>query len=82
MPSKKVNGNIIGVSMQNIRLCEEIIAVNRRIGGLENKGSHTDAESLVNRRIGGLEISKTLLCISVLVNRRIGGLEKGNQRQK
>ena len=32
---KKVNDNIISVRMQNIRLRGEIIAVNRRIGGLE-----------------------------------------------
>ena len=35
MPRKKVNDNIISVRMQNIRLRGEIIAVNRRIGGLE-----------------------------------------------
>ena len=32
---KKVNDNIISVRMQNIRLRGEIIAVNRRTGGLE-----------------------------------------------
>ena len=32
---KKVNDNIISVRMQNIRLRGEIIAINRRTGGLE-----------------------------------------------
>ena len=32
---KKVNDNIIGARWQDIRLRGEIIAVNRRIGGLE-----------------------------------------------
>ena len=32
---KKVNDNIISVRMQNIRFRGEIIAVNRRTGGLE-----------------------------------------------
>ena len=36
MPRKNLNDNIIGVRVQNIRLREEIIAVNRRIGGLES----------------------------------------------
>ena len=37
---KKVNDNIISVRMQNIRLRGEIIAVNRRTGGLENNKKH------------------------------------------
>ena len=56
MPRKKVNGNIIGARWQGIRLCEEIIAVNRRIGGLESKLRAEADLKEVNRRIGGLEI--------------------------
>ena len=56
MPRKKVNGNIIGARWQGIRLCEEIIAVNRRIGGLENHVHPVRLKKIVNRRIGGLEI--------------------------
>ena len=36
MPRKKVNGNIIDIRWQDIRFPGEYIAVNRRIGGLEN----------------------------------------------
>ena len=56
MPRKKVNDNIISVKVQNIRLREEIIAVNRRIGGLESFVRHAVYLPKVNRRIGGLEI--------------------------
>ena len=56
MPRKKVNGNIIGARWQGIRLCEEIIAVNRRIGGLEIVRDFSVDITVVNRRIGGLEI--------------------------
>ena len=76
MPRKKVNGNIISVRVQNIRLREEIIAVNRRIGGLENAENFLPAFHIVNRRTGGLEIL-TLNGHGVQpVNRRIGGLER------
>ena len=56
MPRKKVNGNIIGARWQDIRHCREIIAVNRRIGGLENDFHYDENHVEVNRRIGGLEI--------------------------
>ena len=75
MPRKKVNGNIIGAKWQDIRHCGEIIAVNRRIGGLENFGLPTGVALDVNRRIGGLEICDERLYHEVSVNRRIGGLE-------
>ena len=55
MPRKKVNGNIIGARWQDIRLRGEIIAVNRRTGGLENRQFHPALTINVNRRIGGLE---------------------------
>ena len=77
MPRKKVNGNIIGARWQGIRLCEEIIAVNRRIGGLESTHRTQRSGFYVNRRIGGLEILETATRLSYPVNRRIGGLEKG-----
>ena len=57
MPRKKVNGNIIGARWQDIRLCEEIIAVNSRIGGLETGHLPLIGLLQVNRRIGGLESS-------------------------
>lgn len=55
MPRKKANGNIIGARWQDIRHRGEIIAVNRRIGGLENHRIDSERNSKVNRRIGGLE---------------------------
>ena len=55
MPRKRVNGNIIGARWQDIRHRGEIIAVNRRIGGLEIKKRNTAQIISVNRRIGGLE---------------------------
>ena len=76
MPRKKVNGNIIGARWQGIRLCEEIIAVNRRIGGLEITSIHIYCSYTVNRRIGGLEIRVKRVEASANVNRRIGGLER------
>ena len=56
MQRKKVNGNIIGARWQDIRIRGEIIAVNRRIGGLENYDQQRERFYPVNRRIGGLEI--------------------------
>ena len=76
MPRKKVNGNIIGASMQNIRLCGEIIAVNRRTGGLEICHDVEAIDLTVNRRIGGLEKRYSQCSLGFYVNRRIGGLEK------
>ena len=61
MPRKRVNGNIIGVRWQDIRHRGEIIAVNRRIGGLEIYDERLYHEASVNRRIGGLEIQILLL---------------------
>ena len=58
MPRKKVNGNIIGARWQDIRYRGEIIAVNRRIGGLEIIIRPQTYLHGVNRRIGGLEITK------------------------
>ena len=75
MPRKKVNGNIIGARWQGIRLCEEIIAVNRRIGGLEILRHALAYAESVNRRIGGLEMNPSELKKFTDVNRRIGGLE-------
>lgn len=75
MPRKRVNGNIIGARWQDIRLCGEIIAVNRRIGGLEKMLWVLEALGVVNRRIGGLETGKCDRSTKVPVNRRIGGLE-------
>ena len=75
MPRKKLNGNIIGARWQDIRLCGEIIAVNRRIGGLEKLPSLHLLRQLVNRRIGGLENEERRFFTSRNVNRRIGGLE-------
>ena len=57
MPRKRVNGNIIGARWQDIRLRGEIIAVNRRIGGLEIFKNFCKSSGTVNRRIGGLEIT-------------------------
>ena len=74
MPRKKVNGNIIGARWQGIRLCEEIIAVNRRIGGLEKLTLGNHAQTQVNRRIGGLEKNPPHEIRRESVNRRIGGL--------
>ena len=56
MPRKKLNGNIIGARWQDIRLRGEIIAVNRRIGGLEIMVTTPFIHENVNRSIGGLEI--------------------------
>ena len=61
--------------MQNIRLRGEIIAVNRRIGGLEMIDRHPAIVETVNRRIGGLERNLPTTISIVVVNRRIGGLE-------
>ena len=55
MPRKKVNGNIIGARWQDIRHRGEIIAVNRRIGGLEMQKLQEQRHIGVNRRTGGLE---------------------------
>ena len=75
MPRKKVNGNIIGARWQDIRHHGEIIAANRRIGGLEIDTIDLFISSCVNRRIGGLETSPSTFLTSERVNRRIGGLE-------
>ena len=75
MQRKKVNGNIIGARWQDIRHRGEIIAVNRRIGGLENYLCSLKYSYCVNRRIGGLEIWLLLPAPDGMVNRRIGGLE-------
>ena len=55
MPGKKVNGNIIGARWQDIRHRGEIIAVNRRTGGLEIEVVRLSPRIYVNRRTGGLE---------------------------
>ena len=60
MPRKKVNGNIIGARWQDIRHHGEIIAVNRRIGGLERIPIPRLVNGEVNRRIGGLEMQQSL----------------------
>ncbi len=60
MPRKKLNGNIIGARWQDIRLRGEIIAVNRRIGGLEIDNLLKTKSFNVNRRTGGLEMMKWL----------------------
>ena len=75
MPRKKANGNITGARWQDIRLRGEIIAVNRRTGGLEKTGFCILSTSLVNRRTGGLEIDNVHLLGYLSVNRRTGGLE-------
>ena len=75
MPRKRVNDNIISVSMQNIRLCGEIIAVNRRTGGLESQAFQIQRMLEVNRRTGGLEINRLNEKGKLKVNRRTGGLE-------
>ena len=46
----------MGARWQDIRIRGEIIAVNRRIGGLEIYLFLAPQCSFVNRRIGGLEI--------------------------
>ena len=76
MQRKKVNGNIIGARWQDIRIRGEIIAVNRRIGGLETPAGKLVGRLKVNRRIGGLERAMLPICNLYNVNRRIGGLEK------
>ena len=76
MPRKKVNGNIIGARWQDIRHRGEIIAVNRRIGGLEISNCISRLQIIVNRRIGGLEMVILSRFLLLLVNRRIGGLER------
>ena len=58
MPRKKVNDNIIGARWQDIRLRGEIIAVNRRTGGLEILPWAFICAANVNRRTGGLEKSQ------------------------
>ena len=55
MQIKKVNANIIGARWPDIRFRGEIIAVNRRIGGLETAQVAYSTASIVNRRTGGLE---------------------------
>ena len=75
MPRKKVNGNIIGARWQDIRHRGEIIAVNRRIGGLEIFLLLGQQAVHVNRRIGGLESYFVYKSGNCAVNRRIGGLE-------
>ena len=75
MPRKRVNGNIIGARWQDIRHRGEIIAVNRRTGGLENYSFTGYAVTAVNRRTGGLENASIAFTVSIFVNRRIGGLE-------
>ena len=60
MPRKRVNGNIIGARWQDLRYRGEIIAVNRRIGGLETCRVRYEYDATVNRRIGGLEMMKWL----------------------
>ena len=75
MPRKRVNDNIIGARWQDIRLRGEIIAVNRRTGGLEIDSIHLLGYLSVNRRTGGLEIVNKWRDIAVPVNRRTGGLE-------
>ena len=75
MPRKKVNDNIIGARWQDIRLRGEIIAVNRRTGGLENIQIAWLSIPPVNRRTGGLEKGKYVQPWVRLVNRRTGGLE-------
>ena len=75
MPRKRVNGNIIGVRWQDIRHRGEIIAVNRRTGGLEIKRAGLNPLLSVNRRTGGLEIWIESLLFHLSVNRRTGGLE-------
>ena len=75
MPRKKVNGNIIGARWQDIRHRGEIIAVNRRVGGLENIYGQVRHKPKVNRRVGGLEIRQFVRPQSLIVNRRVGGLE-------
>ena len=75
MPRKKVNDNIIGVKWQDIRLRGEIIAVNRRTGGLEIIRQNIYQCPVVNRRTGGLENSKIDKAVAKAVNRRTGGLK-------
>lgn len=79
MPRKKVNGNIIGARWQDIRLRGEIIAVNRRTGGLETAVNVLAVDLKVNRRTGGLEILQAPKGTTAPINRRIGGLEKSGK---
>ena len=79
MPRKKANGNIIGARWQDIRYRGEIIAVNRRIGGLEIPARTQIVIQMVNRRIGGLEMQLCTCSSGQSVNRRIGGLEINEQ---
>ena len=75
MPRKMVNGNIIGARWQDIRHRGEIIAVNRRTGGLEKQPVGIVYDGVVNRRTGGLEILHYPRSFCGTVNRRTGGLE-------
>ena len=81
MPRKKVNGNIIGARWQDIRHRGEIIAVNRRTGGLEKSSATTSPAATVNRRTGGLEMQSLFRHSDSQVNRRTGGLEKLHRLQ-
>ena len=76
MPRKRVNGNIIGARWQDIRHRGEIIAVNRRTGGLEKSEASKAEVRAVNRRTGGLEMQMCLIPDRAHVNRRTGGLER------
>ena len=61
MPRKKANDNIIGARWQDIRHRGEIIAVNRRTGGLESTTFSCTLVSAVNRRTGGLETRRIIV---------------------
>lgn len=65
MPRKKANDNIIGARWQDIRHRGEIIAVNRRTGGLEITGNKKRKLKIVNRRIGGLESVASVLDVDL-----------------
>ncbi len=52
-----------------------LLLVDRRIGGLENRKEVAASGEEVDRRIGGLEIIIALSHEFVKVDRRIGGLE-------
>ena len=56
--------------------CGVFGTINRRIGGLENKGVGRMPDFKINRRIGGLEKSPDNCVFFTLINRRIGGLER------
>ena len=75
MPRKKANGNIIGARWQDIRHRGEVIAVNRRTGGLETFLVFVMRCNYVNRRTGGLEKCTQDAVNENQVNRRTGGLE-------